>query len=485
VEVSVIGAGYVGLVTAACLANMGNRVRCIDIDPHRVERLRQGSLPFSEPNLDRLVRSGCDSGRLVFPSDPDAVRNTELAIVAVGTLDDAGEWTSATVEAAVLALAADRAAPRAIVIRSTLLPGTAMNLASRAGLLDPTVRLAVNPEFTREGSAVTDFLAPQRVVIGVGPGRSDIEGTVDDRERTLITSLRALFEPLDAPILVTDLTSAELIKVGSNVFLAAKITFANELARLSIATGGDPMAVVEGLGLDDRIGRAFLSPGPGYGGSCFPSQARALPGIARRAGVPTRLIDAIAPSNVDQIGWILEQAERALGEPVAQRRVALLGLTFKANTDDLRESPALRLAAALVHRGAEVVAFDPIATTSAIEALARSEGIALIPAGTVEVACTGADLAIVATEWPSFGSLDWTAIAPSMRRPMVLDARSVVDPAAVARAGMTVTGLIGSAPAGRTTSLPARQGPGRDVDAGGRVRPGRANHADIGAAATR
>ena len=444
-DIAVVGAGYVGLVTAACLASLGNRVRCVDVNRERIDTLARGVVPFAEPDLDGLVQTGLETGRLVFDSDIRAVRGAKLAVVSVGTLDGAGEWTAANVRRAVLSLAGDPQAPRAIVIRSTLLPGTAAVLAAEVEAVDPTVRIAINPEFTREGSAVNDFFLPHRVVIGIGPlGVGPDTGANEDPAAALVAALRRMYDPLHAPILVTDLTSAEMIKVASNVFLAAKITFANELARVSVATGADPGAVVEGLGLDQRIGRAFLSPGPGFGGSCLPSQARALPELARSAGVRTRLMDAIAPSNDEQIDWLIAQAEGALGGSVAGARTTVLGLTFKADTDDLRESPAMRLAVALVRRGAEVAVFDPIATAQGVRELLRAEGITVESATNAATACAEADVAFVATEWSAFRSLDWEAIAPSMRRRIVVDARSVVDPVAATRAGMTIVGLAGS-----------------------------------------
>jgi UDPglucose 6-dehydrogenase len=296
---------------------------------------------------------------------------------------------------------------------------------------------------------VSDFLLPQRVVVGIAGGGSthaqpasiDQRIAGDEQASALVATILRLYEPLGAPTLVTDLTSAEMIKVASNVFLAAKITFANELARLSVATGADAQAVVEGLGLDGRIGRAFLSPGPGYGGSCLPSQARALPDLARRAGVRARLMDAIAPSNDDQVTWLLDRAEAAHGGSLAGARVALLGLTFKAGTDDLRESPSLRLAVELVRRGAAVVAHDPLATAAGVARLARVERIAVEGADDVAAACSGADVVIVATEWPAFRSLDWRRIARSMRGRVIADARSIVDAVAATRAGLRLVGL--------------------------------------------
>ena len=264
--------------------------------------------------------------------------------------------------------------PRGIVVRSTLLPGTARALAAEARAVDPSVRLAHNPEFTREATAVADFLAPDRVVIGV----DDLgEDPAADR---LAADVARVYAPLDAPTVVTDLTSAETIKLASNVFLAAKITFANELARLCAATGADVAAVVDGMGMDGRIVRSFLSPGPGFGGSCFPSQARALPELARTHGVHVPLMEAVWPSNLAQGEWLLDGVERAVGRPLAGLRVALLGLTFKAGTDDLRESPSLRIGELLVARGAHVAAFDP---------MALSAGVAQVRAAAAEVGRVG------------------------------------------------------------------------------------------------
>jgi UDPglucose 6-dehydrogenase len=329
-QIAIVGAGYVGLVTAACLAHIGHDITCLDVDAGRIERLRRGELPVHELGLDELVAEGLGNGRLRFVADDAEIAGRELAIVCVGTLDDAEEWNGDIVRAAVLGIAADGSLPRNIVIRSTLLPGTAASIATAARDVDASVRVAHNPEFTREAVAVADFLSPDRVVIGVDGHDDDGPGAA------LAQTLRDVYAPLDAPTVVTDLTSAETIKVASNVFLAAKITFANEIARLTAATGADAAAVVDGMGLDKRIVRSFLSPGPGWGGSCFPSQARALPRLARSFGVQTPLMDAIWPSNVSQADWLLDGLERAARRPIGGMRVALLGLTFKAGTDDLR-----------------------------------------------------------------------------------------------------------------------------------------------------
>ena len=424
-HISVVGAGYVGLVTAACLAHLGDHVRCIDIDAARVERLRRGELPIREPGLDELVEEGVKAGRLSFHAEAAASHGSRLVIVAVGTLDADGEWFGGLVTRAVEDLARDSDVPRSIVVRSTLLPGTAVAIAAAAQAIDPRIELAFNPEFTREATAVNDFLMPDRVIIGVAdPGAGG----------PLADDLRRLYAPLEAPIVVTDLTSAETIKIASNVFLSAKITFANELARLCAATGADVGAVVDGMGLDKRIGRAFLSPGPGFGGSCFPSQARALPELAARHGVDVPLMRAITPSNEHQADWLIDRLEGATGRTVDGWRVALLGLTFKAGTDDLRESPALRVAERLVRRGARVRAFDPIATRAGVAQLAAS-GVIVEAAETAEAACAGADAVGAATEWPEFRQLDWAAIAATMPGRLIADGRHVIDAQAAQAAG--------------------------------------------------
>lgn len=443
--ISVIGAGYVGLVTAACLAHLDNDVRVVDIDAARVERLRAGDVPIREPGLDELIHEGLASGRLTFHSTQDATHGSSLVIVAVGTLDRAGEWTVDLVQKAVTGLANDAAAPRHLVIRSTLMPGTAVRLAGLVRDIDPRMRVCFNPEFTREANAVRDFLEPDRVVVGAG-----------DDAAALVAELHQLYEPMGKPIMDTDLTSAETIKLASNVFLAAKISFANELARLCAATGADVHAVVDGMGLDARIGRAFLSPGPGFGGSCFPSQVRALPDLAAEYGVVTPLIAAVAPSNHEQAIWIVDRLEQVLGRSLAGARVGLLGLTFKAGTDDLRESPALRLAEVLVGRGAQVTAFDPVATQSGVDQLARA-GISIRPAAAAPDVAVDADAIVVGTEWPEFGRLDWAAMAPTMRGRVIADARRIVDRTAANDAGLTVVTLgVEHAPGARTTPEPVR-----------------------------
>ena len=342
--------------------------------------------------------------------------------------------------AAVRDIAADARLPRLIVIRSTLMPGTAAGIAAEASAIDSSVRIAHNPEFTREAVAVSDFLEPDRVVIGVDGHADGAAGTA------LAATLRRVYAPLDVPIVVTDLTSAETIKLASNVFLAAKITFANELARLAAATGADVNAVVDGMGMDKRIGRSFLSPGPGFGGSCFPSQARALPALAHGHQVQTPLMDAIWRSNLAQSEWLVEGLERAAGRAISGMHVALLGLTFKAGTDDLRESPALRLGEVMLRRGARLSVFDPMALelgAARLRTFAETVGLdgSVVTAPTAAEACSGSDAVVIATEWPEFKLLDWATIAGTMQGSVVIDGRHIVDLEVAESAGLRVTSL--------------------------------------------
>lgn len=426
--ISVVGAGYVGLVTAACLSELGHTVRCVERDRRRVDQLVRGEIPIREPELEDIVAAGLRSGRLSFHHDQAATHGTELVFVAVGTLTASGRWTGRTVVRTLQALVRDSAAPDGIAIRSTLMPGTAARILSGLRTERPSLELAYNPEFTREGSAVADFMDPDRVILGV---------PAPDHETQLQRSLCALYQPLNAPLMITDLTSAELIKVGSNVFLATKVTLANELARLAASLGANINSVVDGIAADARIGRSFLSPGPGFGGACLPSQSRQLPLVSRSVGVHAPLMRAIHSSNVEAARWQVELLAKSLGGDLRSRTVAILGATFKAGTDDVRESPALRMAAQLVGVGAIVRIYDPLGTAAALGALLRS-GVQVTGSADAMEAVNGADGVIVATEWPEFALLDWEEVAAGMMGRVIVDARGVVDADAARRAGLEV-----------------------------------------------
>jgi UDPglucose 6-dehydrogenase len=414
-ELAVIGAGYVGLVTAASLAMLGCVIRCIDRNATRIAGLHRGVMPFFEPGLEDAVAQATAAGRLTFATEATASHGTKAAFVCVGTLDERGDWTARDVRTALIELAADPEAPRTLIVRSTLMPGTTTGLAQLAAGIDPEIEIATNPEFTRQGSAMNDFGHTDRLVFGLTRPVADSQA---------LPILQRAYAGIDAPAVVTDSATSELIKVGSNAFLALKAGFANEIARVSAATGADARAVVDGIGLDPRIERAFLTPGPGFGGSCLPSQSRALPATARELGVVAPILSAADESNVAQAQWVADRLERAVGA-LPGLRIAILGLTFKAGTSDVRESAALSICRALAAKGAMLTTHDPAATVDEFEA-----------AESALVAAQGADAIVIATEWPEYGRLEGTTIANAMRGDTVFDTRSVVDAPSVRAAGL-------------------------------------------------
>jgi UDPglucose 6-dehydrogenase len=429
-DLAILGAGYVGLVTAACLAKLGFNVRCIDRDTKRIEGLQRGVMPFFEPGLEDAVHDGASSGRLRFSSEASFSHWADAVFLCIGTLDERGNWSAQDVERALAGVVADSEAPRTIIVRSTLMPTETARMARIATEVDASVEIAINPEFTRQGNAVGDFLRPDRVVVGL---------TKPESESRALPLLQRVYMNVRAPILVTDAASAELIKTGSNVFLGLKAGFANELARLAAATGADVATVVDGIGLDTRIGRTYLTPGPGFGGSCLPSQTRSLPDVSAAQGVDTPIIDSVARSNAQQAQWIAAQVEREVGT-LRGKQIAVFGLAFKAGTDDVRESPALSLARALAAKGAQLAGHDPLAEAAAQAVLAR-EGVA-IRLGEKDIdAAAGADAIVIATEWPEYANLDWTSLAAAMPGRAVVDARRVVDQEAAADAGFKVVVL--------------------------------------------
>ncbi|HUP83215.1 MAG TPA: nucleotide sugar dehydrogenase [Candidatus Limnocylindria bacterium] len=424
-NLAVVGSGYVGLVTAACLASMGHTVRVIERDPKRVAALNQGIVPFRETGLDEAVANGLARGRLSFFESPSASHGCAAALICVGTMGSDGEWSAVEVEAALRQFAADRAAPRTIIIRSSLLPGTTAGLDVLARGIDPQIEVALNPEFTRQGSAMRDFFTPDRNVVGL------CRPAAQSGAAKLMADV---FAVLDAPLLVTDAATAELIKMGSNTFLALKAGYANELARLAAATGADVNAVVDAIGMDRRIGRDFLSPGPGFGGSCLPSQARALPQLASTLGVDVPILSAISPSNVRHAQWVVDRLEAELGD-LSGQWVCLLGLAFKAGTDDVRESSAIAIAKDLAQRGAQLTVHDPLALTAGMAAL-ENGGVSVRRHSEVPGALDGAAAVVVATEWPLYKTIDWHGAASRMAGRLVLDLRGVVDRDAATGAGM-------------------------------------------------
>lgn len=430
---TVIGLGYVGLVTAACLAEWGHDVVGVDGDTNRLDDLEAGRMPIHEPGLDDLVAAGVEAKRLRFSApSPRAIAAAQVVFVAVGTHDGNGGWQTATIRSALGSIVPEMADDSTLVVRSTLPPDFIRQLpwlvnAIRQEAGRRPVPVMTNPEFTREGSAVRDFLEPDRVVIGVG----------DDAHGRGASMLRKIYRRANAPILVMGATDASLTKLGANLFLATKISFANELAQLCDAYGADINQVVAGMSHDKRIGGSFLRPGIGFGGSCLPHQVTMTVRESESIGISTPLFAAVDTINHRQRRIFVDRVARAVGD-LAGARIALLGLTFKPDTDDLREAPALEIAASLIERGATVVAFDPMekARTRAAEAVPG-----LIVVDRAMKAIVGADAIGLVTEWPEFGRLPWGAIAKAVRRPVIIDGRNALQPDVLVAAGFEYVGF--------------------------------------------
>ena len=426
-----LGAGHVGLVTAVGFVRLGHRVTVADLDAARIAALDEGRPPVFEPGLTEALAAGLAGGSLAFTTELDPPDDTRFTFVCVNTPTDAnGPLSTVNVEAAVARLLASAGTDHVVVVRSTLPlegPGRLAAVALAAGRADrPSI--VTNPEFMREGQALEDFDRPNRVVTG----------WLEPRDRPAANAVIDLYAPLGAPSMVADARSVALIKLGSNVFLGTKISFANEMARVAEATGADIESVIAGIGLDGRIGTAFLKPGPGFGGSCLPEQAIAIALETAALDVEAPLLSAVHRSNAVHQREIVARLERFLGGPgsLDGRRIAQLGLAFKADTDDVRESPALALAANLRMKGAVVITHDPRA-----ERRAHLADPTLVVAPTVQEALRDADAVIVATEWAEYGSIDWVAGAAAMRGSLVYDTRSIVDVNAARGAGLRVERL--------------------------------------------
>jgi UDPglucose 6-dehydrogenase len=419
--IGVIGTGYVGLVTAAGFAELGSDVYCIDIDEAKIEGLKAGRIPIWEPGLTELVER--HRGRLHFSTDlASALEHARLLFVAVGTPPTySGDADLSAVHAVVASMPpSDR---HALVMKSTVPCGTCDPIKRIFGEQGKEgFRYVSCPEFLKEGSAVKDFLHPDRVVIG---DDGDWAGE----------AVAGLYSPLDAPVVRTDIKSAEMVKLASNAFLATKISFINEIANVCEETGADVVEVARGMGLDDRIGPKFLQAGIGFGGSCFPKDVSALKQLAGNSGYHFQLLNAVIEVNELQKRRVIGKLEKHLGTLVG-KRVALLGLAFKPNTDDMREATSLVLSARLQAAGASVVAYDPIAEDEArrlMPGLEYAEGALDCVAG--------ADAVVLVTEWPEFRELDLAAMAASMRGSLLVDGRNFLDPDAVTAAGLSYEGV--------------------------------------------
>jgi UDPglucose 6-dehydrogenase len=427
-----IGTGYVGLVTGACFAEVGNDVVCLDVDRTKIDTLNAGGVPIHEPGLDAMIARNAAAGRLTFTTDIDAaVEHGKLQFIAVGTPpDEDGSADMQYVLAAARSIGQRMTEYKIVVDKSTVPVGTADRVREAiAEALDARgadLRFAVvsNPEFLKEGAAIEDFMRPDRVIIGAD----------DEHAIAVMRAVYAPFQRTHERLLVMDVRSAELTKYAANAMLATRISFMNELANLADELGADIEHVRQGIGSDPRIGYYFLYPGVGYGGSCFPKDVKALRHTAAEFGRPLRLLAAVEEVNEAQKLRLAEKITARLGENLAGRTFALWGLAFKPNTDDMREAPSLAIVAALTARGARLVAYDPVAMPEAKRVFGDTPHVAF--AASPMAALAGADALVVVTEWKEFRSPDFAAIRAALREPLVFDGRNLYDPQAVRAAGL-------------------------------------------------
>jgi UDPglucose 6-dehydrogenase len=410
----VVGAGWVGLVTAACFAELGHRVVLREIVPEKVEALSRGEIPIHEPGLPELIEKNRE--RLTFTTEmAELLDGPRLLFVCVQTPPTySGDADLSAVQHAVEEIGEPDG--KALVMKSTVPVGTGRTIHRDA----PELAYISCPEFLKEGTAVKDFLHPDRVVVGADPG-----------DEWAADAVASVYEPLGAPIVRTDLSSAEMIKLASNAYLATKISFINEIANVCDEVGADVTEVARGMGMDPRIGSKFLNAGLGFGGSCFPKDTQALKMLAGNIGYHFQLLNSVIEVNELQKRRVMAKISKHLDSLVG-KRVALLGLAFKADTDDMREASSLVLAARLEGEGAGVIAYDPVAADRATELLPSVE-----MAGSALEALDGADAAVLVTEWPEFAELDWAEVAKRMGNPLLVDGRNFLDPAAVRAAGIT------------------------------------------------
>ena len=425
-RVAMIGSGYVGLVSGACFADFGHNVTCVDTDHAKIEALKRGEIPIFEPGLPELVRDNSNAGRLSFTTDlAAAVGGCEAVFIAVGTPSRRGDGHAdlSYVSAAAREIAAALAHYTVIVTKSTVPVGTGDEVDRIIRETAPSAEFAVvsNPEFLREGAAISDFKRPDRIVIG----------TMDQRARAVMAEL---YRPLylnQSPILYTSRRTAELTKYAANAFLAAKVTFINEIADLCEAVGADVQEVARGIGLDQRIGSKFLHAGPGYGGSCFPKDTLALVKTARDADAPLRIIEAVVAVNDQRKRAMARKVIAACGGSVRGKTIAILGLTFKPNTDDMREAPSLSIITALQDAGARIKAFDPVGMDQAARVLDN-----VVYAKDAYDCASGAHALVIVTEWNAFRALDLKRIKGLLAAPVLVDLRNIYRAEEIEKLGM-------------------------------------------------
>jgi UDPglucose 6-dehydrogenase len=430
-KIAVIGTGYVGLVTGACFSEFGVDVTCVDMDEAKIDKLLAGGIPIYEPGLDKIVERNVREGRLHFTTDlPSAVASAQVVFFAVGTPPkEDGSPDMSFYQQAAKDVAEAMDSYKVLVTKSTVPVGTGKWLREfvTSNLKAQTdFGVASNPEFLREGAAIEDFMRPDRVVIGSNDPRA-------------IEVMKELYRPLyliETPIVITSLEAAELIKYAANAFLATKITFINEIANLCDAIGCDVHDVARGMGMDNRIGRKFLHPGPGYGGSCFPKDTRALTTVADQFGVETRIVDSVIEANERQRDAMLAKIEALVGD-LNGKQIGVLGLSFKPETDDMRESPAVDVIRMMTAKGARVCAYDPVAMTEARHHLDHSVEFASDEYGAIR----DADALVLITEWNQFRALDMERVKQLLKTPKIADLRNIYEPSDLRAMGFEYVGV--------------------------------------------
>ena len=444
-RIAMIGTGYVGLVSGACFSEFGVTVTCVDKDESKIERLKRGEIPIFEPGLDKLVASNAAAGRLHFTTDlTEAVTGADAVFIAVGTPSRRGDGHAdlSYVFGAAREIAAAMDRYTVVVTKSTVPVGTGREVEKviREARPDADFDVVSNPEFLREGSAINDFMRPDRVVIGAET----------ERAREVMRQLYRVLYLIETPILFTSLETSEMIKYAANTFLATKITFINEIADVCEKAGADVHDVAKGIGLDGRIGRKFLHAGPGYGGSCFPKDTLALVRTARDLGAPLRIVETVVDINDKRKKAMADRIVAAAGGDLRGKTVAVLGLAFKPNTDDMRDAPSLDIVPALVAAGARVRAFDPESMDEARKVLS---GIEFCDNAYDTMA--GADVLAILTEWNEFRSLNLNRVKELMAAPVMVDLRNVYEPEMMAKAGFTYTSIGRPWPYGGRGAAPA------------------------------
>ncbi len=427
-RIAMIGTGYVGLVSGACFADFGHQVTCVDKDSRKIEALLRGEIPIFEPGLDALVASNVKAGRLAFATDlAGPVAEADAVFIAVGTPSRRGDGHAdlSYVHTAAREIADNVRGFTVVITKSTVPVGTGDEVERIIKNANPNadVVVASNPEFLREGAAIRDFKHPDRIVVG----------TEDERAQKVVAEI---YRPLylnQAPIMYTGRRTAELIKYAANAFLATKITFINEIADLAERTGADVQDVARGIGLDNRIGAKFLHAGPGFGGSCFPKDTRALVKTGQDYEAPLRIVEAVLTVNDNRKRAMARKVQNALGGSLRGKTVGVLGLTFKPNTDDMREAPSIPLITALQDLGASVQAYDPVGMEQAKTELPST----VIYCDDAYACATGADALVIVTEWEQFRALDLAQIKAKMKQPVIVDLRNIYRPEDMEKAGFT------------------------------------------------